>query len=297
MHRKVAPLVVAIGLLLAACGAQVSQSSTADDPTASGSPGTNTGSVLNQVRERGTLRAGVPQDSPPFGMTDESGNLVGFEADIVQELADALGVELELVPVSSDTRIPLITQGRIDLAASTLSHYWERDEVVDYTIGYFFGVQVVMVDRDSGITALTDLAGERVGAAAGAGTLEELPKVVPGVEMESFENYQDAFLAMQQGAIAGVATDLPVLAGLRNQSDNPDQWVFLEEPYGGSEFGIGVIENDSDWRDFINVELQKMWVDGRWDAIFDRWLGSESELQLTKEQLNWEMTLWAIPPR
>lgn len=300
MRVRVSVLIAVLAVFMVACGADTSQPSGIEDPQAtdgnqSPDAGPPSGSVLTQVLDRGTLVAGVRDSSPPFGYTDDSGNLVGFEVDLVTELADALGVEVELVAVTADTRIPLLTQGRVDLLAATLSHYWDRDEVIDFSIGYFWSPNVVMVAADSGLTALADLADKTVGTAAGAGTIEELPLVVPGVQVESFQNYQDAFLALQQGVVDGVATDLPVLAGIRSQTDDPEAWTFIEEQYGASEFGIGLAQNDSAWRDRINVELQKMWLDGRWDAIFEKWLGSESGLQITTEQLDWNMTIWAVP--
>ena len=62
--------------------------------------------------------------------------------------------------------------------------------------------------------------------------------------------------------------------------------------YGGGEYGLGVRENDSKWRDQVNFILQDMWKDGTWDRIFNKWLGPATKMNLTKEQLGFEMVVW-----
>ena len=96
------------------------------------------GTTLDEVKKRGVVRVGVRQDVPGFGIVDEKGATVGFDIDVATELASRLGVKVELVPVTAATRIPLLQQGRLDMIVATLTHYRERDKVVDFTIGYFW---------------------------------------------------------------------------------------------------------------------------------------------------------------
>jgi len=74
-------------------------------------------SKLDEVKKRGVLVAGVKDATPPFGFIDESKQLVGFEIDLLKAIAAKLGVKLELKPVTSSTRIPLLTQGSVDIVA------------------------------------------------------------------------------------------------------------------------------------------------------------------------------------
>jgi polar amino acid transport system substrate-binding protein len=68
-----------------------------------------------KVMERGKLVVGVKADYKPWGFRDSNGKLVGMEIDMAQDVADALGVELELVPVQSSNRMQFLQQGKIDL--------------------------------------------------------------------------------------------------------------------------------------------------------------------------------------
>jgi len=248
--------------------------------------------TLDDVKQRGTLRAGVRQDVPGFGTVDEKGQTVGFDVDIAAELAKRFGVKLEPVPVTAATRIPLLQQGRIDLIAATLTHYRERDKVIDFSIGYFWTGQKLMVKKDSNIRSLADLAGKRAGTTVGALAIQNLTKAQPKAVGQTFEGYPEAFLAMQRGLVDAVVADVIILAGLRSRASNPDDYVIIGESLGGGDYAIGVRENDSKWRDAINFALQDMWTDGTWDKIFDRWVGAGSALKLSKEEIGFKMVVW-----
>jgi polar amino acid transport system substrate-binding protein len=248
--------------------------------------------TLDEVKKRGVVRVGVRQDVPGFGIVDEKGETVGFDIDIANEVGKRLGVKVELVPVTAATRIPLLQQGRIDMIAATLTHYRERDKVVDFTIGYFWTGQKLMVKKDSGIKSAADLAGKRVGTTAGALALKNLAAAQPKAVGQTFEGYPEAFLAMQRGLIDAVVADIIILAGLRANAPKPDDYLIVGESLGGGDYAIGVRENDSKWRDSLNFALQDMWKDGTWDKIYDKWIGPGTKLNLKKDEIGFKMEVW-----
>ena len=203
-----------------------------------------TPSTLEGVKQRGVLRAGVRQDVPGFGIVDEKGGTVGFDIDIATELAKRLGVKIELAPVTAATRIPLLQQGRIDLIAATLTHYRERDRVIDFSIGYFWTGQKLMVKKSSNIKSLADMAGKRAGTTVGALALKNLAAAQPKAVGQTFEGYPEAFLAMQRGLVDAVVADVIILAGLRANAPKPGDYVIVGESLGGGDYAIGVREND-----------------------------------------------------
>ena len=251
-------------------------------------------SALKMVKDAGVLNAGVTTDVPYFGFIDEKGSHVGFECDLVAEIARRLKVKLNMSKVTSATRIPTLQQGRIDLVASTMTHYRSRDEVVDFSIDYFYSPQTLLVRADSGIRKVADMAGKRAGAVIGAGSVKYFKEAQPKATMQTFEGQGESFLALQQGLVDALATDATILAGLRASAKNPQDFVLLgkEGTYGGGPYGLGVREGDSKWRDTINFTLQDMWTDGTWDKLFDKWLGPKTKLQLTKEILGFQMEVW-----
>ncbi|MBS0537178.1 MAG: ABC transporter substrate-binding protein [Proteobacteria bacterium] len=250
------------------------------------------GTALDEVKKRGVLRAGVRQDVPGFGIVDEKGNIVGFDIDVATEIATRLGVKIELVPVTAATRIPLLQQGRIDMIAATLTHYRERDKVVDFTIGYFWTGQKLMVKKASGIHSVADMAGKRAGTTVGALALKNLTNAQPKAIGQTFEGYPEAFLAMQRGLVDAVVADIIILAGLRANSPAPGDYMIVGDSLGGGDYAIGVRENDSKWRDALNFALQDMWKDGAWDKIYAKWIGPGTKLNLDKSEIGFKMEVW-----
>ena len=250
--------------------------------------------MIEEVRARGLLRAGVKNDAPYLGFVDEKGRLAGFEIDLITDIARRLGVKLELEPVKASNRVQLLLQKRVDLLIATVSHYRSRDRVVDFTIPYLYTPQTLLVKRSSGIASLADLAGKRVGVDAGSGAVNKIPEAQPKATVQTFQGWPEAFFALQRGTVDAVATDNILLAGLRAASPKPADYVVLKTAfYSGGYYAIAVRENDSKSRDELNFLLQDQWKDGTWQKAFDRWLGKDSQLKMTLADFdNFKMPVW-----
>ncbi len=249
-------------------------------------------SVYDQVKERGVLRAAIKSDAPIFGFINDKGEHVGFEVDLMADIARRLGVKLEVSKVSSSTRIPMLTSGRVDIIAATMTHYRKREEVVDFSIGYIRGPMTILVRKNSGIKTLADMKGKTAGFSVGSAALKDFQKVQPNAQVKTFQGLPETFLALQQGLVDAMPTDLILLAGLRANVATSDAFELLgkEAHFSGGEYGLGLPRNDSKWRNQINYLLQDMWLDGTWDKIFDKWIGTP--LKLEKAALDFEMIVW-----
>ena len=96
-------------------------------------------STLDVVKQRGTLIAGVKSDYPPFGYVDQNGNLVGFDVEIMKYLAKYLGVQIDLRPVTSANRIPMLQAGTVDVVCASMGITKDRVQAVDFTVPYALG--------------------------------------------------------------------------------------------------------------------------------------------------------------
>ncbi len=254
-------------------------------------------STYDLVKERGVMRAGVKNDAPLFAFVNEKGDLVGFEIDLLEEIAKRLKVKLETVKVSSATRIPMLQSGRVDIVAATMSHYRKREEVIDFTIGHFNTPMSMLVRKDSPIKTIADMKGKIAGFNVGSGALKEFQAIQPNAQIKTFQGLPEAFLALQQGLVDAMPTDMVLLAGIRASVPNPNNYVLLSKTARfaatGGEYAMGVPPNDSKWRNQVNYLLQDMWLDGTWERIFDKWMGAKSPLKLKKEDLGFEMVVWS----
>jgi len=251
--------------------------------------------MIDDVKERGVLRAGVKNDAPYLGFVDDKGAYQGFEIDLLNDLARRLGVKVEYTPVKASNRVQLLQQKRIDIIFATVSHYRSRDKVVDFTVSYLYTPQTLLVKKDSGIKSIADLAGKRVGADAGSGAVKKLPQVQPKAIMQTFQGWPEAFFALERDTVDAVATDNILLAGLRAGSPDPEKYVLVGSSgiYSGGYYAIALRENDSKSRDTLNFLLQDQWADGTWQKAFDKWLGKDSKLKMTLEDFdNFKMQVW-----
>jgi polar amino acid transport system substrate-binding protein len=279
-------LVLPVLLVLVAAAASACDATTAKSQ---GGPGK---SALDGVKDRGVLRAGIRTDNPPHSFFDSSGRWVGFDVDIAQGLADELGVRLERVKVDELTRISYLQNGKIDVAVASMSHTRKRDAAVDYSQTYFFSKQTFLVKKGR-IKSLKDLVGERVGAdrgSSGPGNWRDW-LVRHGYRSEPeivlFSNKQAAVQAVEQGAIAGFTEDYEIHA--RFAKKHPGLTVLGGEGTGVKLDGVGVRENDSKLLDAVNFALQRLWTSGRYQRIYNRWFGRDSD---TPVPLQGEIEVW-----
>jgi polar amino acid transport system substrate-binding protein len=242
---------------------------------------------LADIKAKGVLVAGVKDAVVPFGYVDEqSKQIVGFDVDICGEIANKMGVKLELKPVTSATRIPQLSEGMVDIAACTMTRKVTREDVIDFSITYFMDGQKLLVKKGGKIKSYKDLAGKKVGTAKGSTSEINMRNIQPKCTVLSFEGYPEAFLALKQGKVAAVTTDSVILIGLKGSDENPEKWEIVGDFFSREPYGIGVRENESNLRDFVNKSLMEMWNDGTYKKIYEKWLGPQTKFYMP---LTWEM--------
>ncbi len=245
---------------------------------------------IDEIKERGTLVCGVKDAVVPFGYVDETTKqLVGFDIDMCNAVAKKLGVKTELKPVTSATRIPMLAQGSIDLTAATMTHKLERDDQIDFSITYFMDGQKLLVKKGGGVNSAADLAGKKVASVKGSTSEKNIKEAQPDCTVVSFEGYPEAFLALKQGKVEAMTTDASILLGVKNSDENPADWEIVGDFISAEPYGLGLPENDSDYRDLVNATLMELWKSGEYQKIYDKWFGKDTNYYIP---LTWKMELW-----
>src|SRR6267154_5236674 len=125
--------------------------------------------TLDKIKQRGVVVAGTKADYKPFGFRDPSGKIIGFEPDMGQDVADALGVKLELEPVVSSNRMQFLQQGKIDLMIATMNDKPDRRQIVGIIEPSYYASGVnVLAPRKAALKKWEDLKGKPVCAIQGA---------------------------------------------------------------------------------------------------------------------------------
>jgi len=231
--------------------------------------------TLDAIKARHKLIAGVKNDTPPFGYIDEKNEVVGFDVDIIREIAKALEVDLELVKVTSPTRIPLLVSGNIDLSAASMTHTREREGAIDFSITYYTGAQSLLVPADSSIKGLGDLAGKIVAVQQGTTLVKTLATLAPDSKVQSFRDYTTAWLALRQGRADAFTGSYDVLRGFAREAPG---FQIVGGKFSLEPFGIGVRHGDWRLRNLVNAVLQDLWTSGRYREIYMKWFQVEPDV-------------------
>ncbi len=248
-------------------------------------------STADRVAEAGVVRIGVRNDNPPMSFIDESGAWVGFDVDLAVALADQLELEPELVVVDGTTRISFLQEGRVDMSIASMNHTRQRDDAIDFSITYFWDNQSFLV-RTGTYAEIEDLFGQTVAANAGSSAIPSWQEYAdaagaPEPEIVEFGDKLAAMQALRDGAVEGYTEDNITLLAL---AAGDEELELLPGGHNPVQFGIGVPNDDSHWRDAVNYALQELWKDGTYAEIYARWFeGPDAPIQLP---LGGEMEIW-----
>jgi len=217
---------------------------------------------LEDARRRGRLLAGVKTDFPPFGYTDSAGVIQGFDADLARHLGRALfdgELGVELVPVTSGGRIPLLYSELIDVIIATMTITEDRQRVLDFSHPYFVTGSMLLTRKDSPIQSTQDLAGKRVAVLDGSVQQSDLPVVAPEARLIAFKILPDAIQALKNKQVDALCQDdVAVLAAVRMNAElRTAGKPFLPKPYA-----MAVRKGDRKFLDWLNAQLERMKTDG-----------------------------------
>jgi polar amino acid transport system substrate-binding protein len=238
--------------------------------------------TLAEVKKKGVLVAGVKDSLPPFGYVDEkTRDIVGYDIDFVKAIAKKLGVRLELKAVTSASRMPQLQEGNIDIIAATMTKNAERAKQIDFSDTYFFTGQK-FITRKGTVHSLKDLEGKKIGTAKGSTSEQNVKKAIPSATVLSFDDYPQAFLALQQGKVAAVTTDEAILAGILAKAPNKSQFEIPNIQISDEPYGLGMRKGDKHFVAFVNKTLVEMERSGEAKRIFEKWFGPGTAFDLTR---------------
>lgn len=237
---------------------------------------------LADVKERGTLICGTLGTAEPFSFQDpKTREIVGYDIDVCGKVAEALGVKLELKPMSVEARIPELVQGRVDILAANLGWTKERAQQIDYSYSYF--QQKMVVTENSGITTLEQLAGKKVSALKGSSSAQGVQREIPEAETVTYQDTSSAFLSVVQGKVDGFCASELILVKLRKQAPESSPLSIIEESVFVEPWGLGIRKGETAFKDSVNKVLAEMEASGEADKIFAKWFGSETIYEMKRE--------------
>ena len=226
--------------------------------------------TLDKIKKSGKFLIGTDATYPPFESKDtHTGEVVGFDIDLMQAVCQKLGVETEFIIVPFDGIIPGLNNNKYDAIISSFTITVAREEVVDFSEPYYVAGQAIAVPlRDTVIKDLPDLENKRIGTQLGT-TGEMLAKQVPGAEVISFDNISAAFIDMENGKLDAILNDKPtsqMIIRVRRSAKLVGPLLTKEA------YGIAVRQGDKKLLEGINLALQQLKEEGVLEELNRKWI-------------------------
>ncbi len=233
---------------------------------------TSSDSSLSDVINIGKFVVGTAATYPPMEFRDESGDIIGFDADLAEEIASAMGVSLELVHYEWEPLFGVMKSGEVDVAMSSITITPERQEEMLFSVPYFNGGQVMLVR--SGYTDVNvpeDLAGKKVGVQAGTTCEDAAVEYADPELLMSFGDSVDAIEGLLNGTVDVVVVDYVAAVGYIDEKN--DSLEIAGEPFTQEFYGIATELGNEALMNEINGILRDMKRSGKLEEIKDKWLG------------------------
>lgn len=265
---KLTVLLLAAAVLLQACGKETSSA--------------GAGGRLQAIREAGVLRVAAFDGNPPFGFIDPQTNeIVGLDVDVARELANKLGVRLELVPTNPANRIPLLQSRRADLVLANFTITAERAQQIDFSIPYFASGQQFLA-RKGRLTGPEQLDSLRIGVDKGTTNEAVLREKHPGATLVAYDDTPFAFTALRNGNVDAITQDGPKLVGLLANVPDTGEYEIPNFSISDDLIGIGIPKGETELKAFVDATLLELEASGRAQAIHDTWFGPQTRSPLPR---------------
>lgn len=227
---------------------------------------------LSDILEAGVVKIAVPESFAPFGALGASGEYEGYDVDVAKLIAADLGVDLELVPVTSNQRIPFLETDRVDLVIATMGANPERAKSIWFSSAYAPFFSGAFAASDKTIGSVADLAGMSVGLTSG--TLEdlELTKIAPeSTEIVRFGDNAATRAAFESGQIDVLVSGNTVAAAI--SANDPDISIETKFILKESPAFIGVKKGNLDLLFWVNTFILHKTLGGELNGLSETWLG------------------------
>lgn len=240
------------------------------------------GGSLEKIVANKTFAIAYREESVPFSFIDSSGTPKGYAIDICLKIADEIKKEYKLdkidikyVPITPQTRIPVIANGTANAECSSTTITTGRMKQVEFLTPNFITGTKLMVRKGSGITKIEDLQGKTLLALAGTtnekAALAEIVKHKLKVNVVKVKDHPQALLNLEQGRADAYTSNDVVLYGIRTMAKNPGDYEVVGPFYSYDPFSIMIPKNDTEFRALGLRVMSNLYTSGEIFQLYKKW--------------------------
>ena len=257
-------------MALTGCGGDTTEPTT-DEANNQSEPASTTATDLKTVTE-GVLTMSTNAAFPPYESTDDSGNVVGIDADIAAAIAEKLGLKLQIDDMDFDGALAAPQSGKSDIVMAGVTVNEDRLLTLDFTESYATGVQVVIVPEGSDVT-LDNLGEQQIGTQRGTTGYIYCTDDYGEDHVVAYDDAIAAVKALNNGQIDCVVIDSAPAQELVKA--NPGLTI-LHTEYVTEDYAIGVAKGNTALLDAVNGALKELVEDGTVQSIIDKYIPADA---------------------
>ncbi len=241
--------------------------------------------TLAKVKESGSITMGIRESSYPLSYLDDKQQPIGYHIEICNRIVDAVKAELKLPAlkvqhqaVTSQNRIPLVTNGTVDLECGSTTNNEARQKQVAFAPTTFVTNVRMAVKKASGITSLSQLGGKPIATTTGTTSVKLMRQHEKGQNVDFKEVYgkdhADSFLMLETDRAVAFVMDDNLLAGLIVTSKNPAEYAIVGEVLNIEPIAIMIRKDDPAFKKLVDNTVVGLMKSGEIDKLYAKWFMS-----------------------
>ena len=248
---------------------------------AAGSAMAQANDTLAKIKNAGAITLGV-RESSGLSYTLGNGKYVGFHTEmaerIISDLRKQLGLsalETKYQPVTSQNRIPLVTNGTVDLECGSTTNNATRQKDVAFAVTTYVEEVRMVVKANSGITSIKDLNGKSVATTTGTTSVQTLRKNerAGGIDFKEVygKDHADSFLLLESGRADAFVMDGSILAASISKAKNPKDFAIVGEVLSVEPIACMLRKDDPKMKEALDNSIKRQIKDGSLAKLYDKW--------------------------
>lgn len=230
--------------------------------------------TLESVLESGVLRVGIGASNGGWSIIDAEGNWTGYDYSIAKELADSMGVKLELVTGEAADRLAMLQADKVDLVVFGFTYTPERAKSVAFTYPYATEGLTAVFREDKVLSSWDEFTGLKIGVQRG-GTADVLcaERFEGENEIIRYDGASDNLMALITGKVDAIIEGDDIAHSYLGVYDNLR--VIEASALDRSYICMAVQLGDSDWLNYVNTFILNNLVSGNFANLYEENFGRE----------------------
>jgi ABC-type amino acid transport substrate-binding protein len=249
---------------------------------AAASVSAQTTDTLKKITDSGKVTFAYRESSVPFSYLAGSTQPIGISVDLSLAVAEALkkrlnlpNLKLEWQSVTSANRIPLVTNGTIDLECGSTTNNSERAKQVQFSTNIFYTGTRLLVKKTSGIKNFADLTKKTYATTSGTTNALVMRKYVSDNKLEAEvllgKDHSESLLMVEAGRAVAFAMDDILLFGLIGTSKNPSEWEVVGDPLQVEPYACMFRKDDPKFAEVVNGTINGLMKSGEFEKLYTKW--------------------------